>query len=94
MKANDAKRLKLLEVENARLKKLLAETEIDKSMLNGFDTLIWPQCGVVVLRLRVRGCWVVDRLGCMEGRKWSCSSRSVGRVGMILRCRCGSWRVG
>ncbi len=33
MKANDAKRLKELESENARLKKLLAEAELDKSML-------------------------------------------------------------
>ena len=33
MKANDAKRLKELEVENSRLKKLLAEAELDKSML-------------------------------------------------------------
>lgn len=33
MKANDAKRLKQLESENARLKKLLAEAELDKSML-------------------------------------------------------------
>jgi hypothetical protein len=33
MKPDDAKRLKELEVENARLKKLLAEAELDKSML-------------------------------------------------------------
>ncbi len=33
MKADDAKRLKELEGENARLKKLLAEPELDKSML-------------------------------------------------------------
>ena len=33
MKANDAKRLKELEKENQRLKKLLAEAELDKSML-------------------------------------------------------------
>jgi transposase-like protein len=33
MKADDAKRLKELEAENARLKKLLAEAELDKSML-------------------------------------------------------------
>jgi putative transposase len=33
MKATDAKRLKELEVENARLKKLLAEAELDKAML-------------------------------------------------------------
>jgi transposase-like protein len=33
MKASDAKRLKELEVENGRLKKLLAEAELDKSML-------------------------------------------------------------
>jgi transposase-like protein len=33
MKASDAKRLKELEVENTRLKKLLAEAELDKSML-------------------------------------------------------------
>ena len=33
MKADDAKRLKQLETENARLKKLLAEAELDKAML-------------------------------------------------------------
>jgi putative transposase len=33
MKANDAKRPKELEGENARLKKLLAEAELDKAML-------------------------------------------------------------
>jgi hypothetical protein len=33
MKSDDAKRLKELEKENARLKKLLAEAELDKSML-------------------------------------------------------------
>jgi len=33
MKANEAKRLRELELENARLKKLLAEAELDKSML-------------------------------------------------------------
>lgn len=33
MKADDAKRLKELEGENARLKKLLAEAELDKAML-------------------------------------------------------------
>jgi putative transposase len=33
MKATDAKRLKNLEAENARLKKLLAEAELEKSML-------------------------------------------------------------
>lgn len=33
MKAQDAKRLKELEVENSRLKKLLAEAELDKAML-------------------------------------------------------------
>ena len=35
MKANDAKRLKELEGENARLKKLLAEAELDKSTCCG-----------------------------------------------------------
>ncbi len=33
MKADAAKRLKELETENARLKKLLAEAELDKAML-------------------------------------------------------------
>jgi putative transposase len=33
MKVEEAKRLKELEVENARLKKLLAEAELDKAML-------------------------------------------------------------
>ncbi len=33
LKASDAKRLRELEAENTRLKKLLAEAELDKSML-------------------------------------------------------------
>ena len=33
MKADEAKRLKELERENARLKKLVAEAELDKAML-------------------------------------------------------------
>jgi putative transposase len=33
MKANDAKRSKELEAEKVRLKKLLAEAELDKAML-------------------------------------------------------------
>lgn len=33
MKCEEAKRLKELETENARLKKLLAEAELDKAML-------------------------------------------------------------
>ncbi len=33
MKADDAKRLRELEKENSRLKKLLAEAELDKAML-------------------------------------------------------------
>lgn len=33
MEVSDAKRLKDLEAENARLKKLLAEAELDKAML-------------------------------------------------------------
>jgi len=33
MKANNAKRLKELEIENTRLKRLLAEAELDKLML-------------------------------------------------------------
>jgi transposase-like protein len=33
MKATEAKRLRELEIENARLEKLLAEAELDKAML-------------------------------------------------------------
>lgn len=33
MKSDEARRLKELEVENARLKRLLADAELDKSML-------------------------------------------------------------
>jgi putative transposase len=33
MKADEAKRLRQLETENARLNKLLAEAELDKAML-------------------------------------------------------------
>jgi len=35
MKADDAKRLKELEAENAELKRLLADAELDKAMLKG-----------------------------------------------------------
>ncbi len=33
MKSDEAKRLKELEIENARLKRLLADAELDKAML-------------------------------------------------------------
>ena len=36
MKASDAKRLEDLEAENARLKRLLAEADLDKSILKEF----------------------------------------------------------
>jgi putative transposase len=38
MKASDAKRLKALEGENARLKRLLADAELDKDMLKEIAT--------------------------------------------------------
>ena len=41
MKANDAKRLKELEGENARLKKLLADAELDKDMLREIASGNW-----------------------------------------------------
>ena len=41
MKANDAKRLKELETENAALKKLLAEAELDKAMLKFLNEEKW-----------------------------------------------------
>lgn len=41
MKAADAKRLKELEAENATLKKLLAEAELDKEMLKHLNQGKW-----------------------------------------------------
>jgi transposase-like protein len=41
MKANDARRLKELETENATLKKLLAEAELDKEMLKHLSEEKW-----------------------------------------------------
>jgi len=41
MQAAEAKRLKELEVENARLKKLLAEAELDKAMLKELASGNW-----------------------------------------------------
>lgn len=41
MKAEEAKRLKELEQENARLKKLLAEAELDKAMLKEIASGNW-----------------------------------------------------
>ena len=41
MKADEARRLKELETENARLKKLLAEAELDKSILKEVASGNW-----------------------------------------------------
>ena len=41
MKVKEAKRLKELEVENARLKKLLAEAPLDKAMLKELASENW-----------------------------------------------------
>ncbi len=41
MKANDAKRLKQLERENARLKKLVAEQALDNAMLKELNSGKW-----------------------------------------------------
>jgi transposase-like protein len=41
MKADDARRLKELEVENSTLKKLLAEAELDKEMLKHLAEEKW-----------------------------------------------------
>jgi hypothetical protein len=41
MKADGAKKLKELEIENARLKKLLAEAELDEAILKEFAEGKW-----------------------------------------------------
>ena len=41
MKSEEAKRLKELELENARLKRLLAEAELDKAMLKEIASGNW-----------------------------------------------------
>ena len=41
MKANEAKRLKQLELENARLKKLVAEQALDNAMLKELNSGKW-----------------------------------------------------
>lgn len=41
MDVSDAKRLKALEAENGKLKKLLAEAELDKAMLKDVLTKKW-----------------------------------------------------
>lgn len=41
MEASDAKRLKVLEDENAKLKKLLAETMLDNAMLKDIAAKKW-----------------------------------------------------
>jgi len=41
MEVNEAKRLRELEAENAKLKKLLAETELDKAMLKDVLSKKW-----------------------------------------------------
>ncbi len=41
MEANDVKRLKTLELENARLKKLLAERDLDIEVLKEINAKKW-----------------------------------------------------
>jgi putative transposase len=41
MKSQEAKRLKELEIENARLKRLLADAELDKAMLKELASGNW-----------------------------------------------------
>ena len=41
LEVSDAKRLKALEDENAKLKRLLAEAELDKAMLNEIAAKKW-----------------------------------------------------
>ena len=41
MEVSDAKRLKALETENAKLKKLLAETMLDNAMLKDLNAKKW-----------------------------------------------------
>lgn len=41
MEVSDAKRLKALEAENAKLKKLLAETMLDNAMLKDINSKKW-----------------------------------------------------
>ena len=52
MKAEEAKRLKELEQENARLKRLLADAELDKSMLK---ELLEGNCRVKILPASASG---------------------------------------
>jgi putative transposase len=61
MKANEAKRLRELESENARLKKLLAEAELDKAMLK---ELAWKL--LIAERRRRAVVVLVDRFGVSE----------------------------
>lgn len=42
MKCEEAKRLKELEIENVRLKKLLAEAELEKALLRDLATIVTP----------------------------------------------------
>jgi putative transposase len=66
MKANEAKRLRELESENARLKKLLAEAELDKAMLK---ELAWKL--LTAERRRRAVVVLVDRFGVSErGACW------------------------
>ena len=46
MKADEARRLRQFETENARLKKLLAEAELDKAMLKELAEELPPRSAV------------------------------------------------
>ena len=78
MEASDAKKLRALETENARLKKLLAESMMDVSTLTGRpDRMMMQSCG------RDCGNWHQNVAGLATDGSISCSPvrvfRSTGR---------------
>jgi putative transposase len=79
MKADEAKRLRQLETENARLKKLRAEAELDKARLSWPRKLLTPERrrrAVVALTQRVG---MSERRACVVTGQHRSTQRLVGR---------------
>jgi putative transposase len=106
---SDAKRLKALEDENAKLKKLLAEAMLDNAMLKDINSKKWRRPSrrreaVALLKVTFevserRACWVLGcrpNVGSVPERQTRRCSRtgSLARAGGRSTCQRPAWAVG
>ena len=82
LQSNDVRRLKQLEAENARLKKLVAERDLEIEVMKEVAAKNWGACRLVGVKLRMAGS-VVSRYDgparCSRWRDRRCATRAARR---------------